>query len=94
MASRKASSLPVSPVFAGGLHDGYALMSISLAGFVVATVLQEFQRGIRARMTMHSEAMVVALQRRARLPSAAIRRNQTGPLAISNYAASSSLCVV
>jgi cytochrome c-type biogenesis protein CcmF len=42
---------------------GYALMAIALSGFVLATVIQEFGRGIRARMTMHGENAVVALGR-------------------------------
>src|SRR6059036_3502492 len=33
----------------GGMRDGWALMAIALAGFVAATVGQEFARGARAR---------------------------------------------
>ncbi|MES2125107.1 MAG: cytochrome c-type biogenesis CcmF C-terminal domain-containing protein [Gemmatimonadota bacterium] len=44
-----------------GMRDVYPLMSLSLAGFVVGTVTQEFYRGIRARMAMYSESIPVAL---------------------------------
>jgi cytochrome c-type biogenesis protein CcmF len=50
-------------VFAGGLRNGYALMSLSLAGFVIGTVLQEFGRGVRARHAMHGEHYALALVR-------------------------------
>lgn len=48
-------------LFLAGLREGYALMALALGGFVTATVLQEFHRGIRARMTMHAESVLVAL---------------------------------
>lgn len=48
-------------MYALGLHSGYPLMTVALAGFVIGTVLQEFYRGIRARMTMHSESPLLAL---------------------------------
>lgn len=42
---------------------GFALMTIALAGFVLATVVQEFGRGVRARMRMHREPIPIALGR-------------------------------
>jgi len=44
-----------------GLRDFYALMALSLGGFVIGTVLQEFYRGIRARRTLHGESLGVGL---------------------------------
>jgi cytochrome c-type biogenesis protein CcmF len=48
-------------VFAAGLRSGYALISLSLAGFVLGTVAQEFGRGVRARRNMHNENYALAL---------------------------------
>lgn len=48
---------------AGGLRSPWALMSLSVAAFALVTVIQEFARGIRARMTMHAEGAPVALMR-------------------------------
>lgn len=50
-------------LLAAGLRDGWALMALGLGGFVTATILQEFWRGIRARRTMHGESLPVALGR-------------------------------
>jgi len=47
----------------GGMRDGYALMAITLGGFVVGTVVQEFARGARARHRQYGEGHVVALGR-------------------------------
>ena len=47
----------------GGMRDVYVLMAISLGGFVVATVVQEFARGARARHRQYGEAYAVALGR-------------------------------
>jgi cytochrome c-type biogenesis protein CcmF len=44
-----------------GLRDFYALMALSLGGFVIGTVLQEFYRGIRARRSLHGENFGVGL---------------------------------
>ena len=38
-------------------------MALALAGFVAGTVVQEFQRGARARMRMHQESLPLALAR-------------------------------
>ncbi len=77
IAWRKASSRNLQRQFVGpvlgfvaalmlaltlGLR-GYPLMTIALSGFVLATVVQEFGRGVRARMRMHAENPVTALGR-------------------------------
>ncbi len=53
----------LAAVLAGGLRNGYALMSLGLAGFVLGTVGQEFGRGIRARRQLHGEGVATALVR-------------------------------
>jgi cytochrome c-type biogenesis protein CcmF len=50
-------------LLAMGIRDLYALLSWALAAFVLGTVLQEFHRGIRARMRMYGEAAPAALVR-------------------------------
>ncbi len=55
--------LVATVLIAMGMRDFYAMMALALAGFVTGTVLQEFYRGIRARMTMHSESPLLALGR-------------------------------
>jgi cytochrome c-type biogenesis protein CcmF len=50
-------------LLAAGLRNGWALMSLGLAGFVMGTITQEFYRGIRARRTMHNEGALLALGR-------------------------------
>ncbi|HET8632576.1 MAG TPA: cytochrome c-type biogenesis CcmF C-terminal domain-containing protein, partial [Gemmatimonadales bacterium] len=40
-----------------GMRDPYPVVAVSLAGFVVGTVVQEFWRGIRARRRMHGEGV-------------------------------------
>jgi cytochrome c-type biogenesis protein CcmF len=47
-------------LFALGMRHVYALISYVLCGFVVGTILQEFWKGTRARMSMYSENLVVA----------------------------------
>ncbi|HEX6059402.1 MAG TPA: heme lyase CcmF/NrfE family subunit [Gemmatimonadaceae bacterium] len=61
------------PVFAGlalgaalvalGMRDFYALVAYTLAGFVTATIVQEFWKGIGARRRMHGENPAVAFVR-------------------------------
>src|SRR6059036_3950552 len=46
-----------------GMRDGWALMAIALAGFVAATVGQEFARGARARHRQYGEGYGLALGR-------------------------------
>jgi len=48
-------------LLAAGMRDLYPLMAISLGGFVAGTVVQEFYRGVRARMRMHTESAPMAL---------------------------------
>jgi cytochrome c-type biogenesis protein CcmF len=45
------------------MRDVYALISYTLAGFVAATIVQEFVKGTRARRTIHGEALPLALVR-------------------------------
>ncbi len=47
----------------GGMRDGWALMAITLAGLVAATVGQEFARGARARHRQYGEPYALALAR-------------------------------
>ena len=61
------------PVFAGiataailvalGMRDGYSMVAYTLGGFVAATILQEFWKGVSARRRMHGENPVMALVR-------------------------------
>jgi cytochrome c-type biogenesis protein CcmF len=53
----------LAALLAGGMRSPWALVSLSLAGFVLVTVIQEFGRGVRARMTMHGEGVPIALAR-------------------------------
>ncbi|MEO8199836.1 MAG: heme lyase CcmF/NrfE family subunit [Gemmatimonadota bacterium] len=46
-----------------GLRDFYVVISLSLAGFVLGTLSQEFYRGTRARHSMYSESYPYALVR-------------------------------
>jgi cytochrome c-type biogenesis protein CcmF len=41
---------------AAGMRDFYAVVCYTLAAFVLGTILQEFQKGVAARMRMHGEA--------------------------------------
>jgi cytochrome c-type biogenesis protein CcmF len=50
-------------LFALGMRDGYALVAYTLAGFVLGTILQEFYKGVGARMRMHDENPLAALVR-------------------------------
>src|SRR6185503_901879 len=46
-----------------GVRDFFVLVSLSLAGFVLGTLLQEFYRGTRARHNMYQESYPYALVR-------------------------------
>ncbi len=46
-----------------GLREPHALIAYTLAGFVATTILQEFYKGVAARMRMHGENAGVALFR-------------------------------
>ncbi len=48
---------------AAGIRDPYPLMALAIAGFTATTIVQEFSRGVRARMRMHEEAPPLALVR-------------------------------
>jgi len=50
-------------LLAMGFRGFYVLMSWILSAFVAGTVLQEFYRGIRARMRMYQESPLMALAR-------------------------------
>jgi cytochrome c-type biogenesis protein CcmF len=46
-----------------GMRDGYAIVSYTLAGFVLTTIGQEFVKGVGARRRMHNEAVPIAFVR-------------------------------
>jgi cytochrome c-type biogenesis protein CcmF len=50
-------------LFALGMRDPYALVSYTLAGFVMTTIGQEFVKGVGARRRMHGESVPLALVR-------------------------------
>jgi cytochrome c-type biogenesis protein CcmF len=47
-------------VLIAGMRDPYPVMALSLGGFVLGTIGQEFWRGIRARRRMHGEGLARA----------------------------------
>ncbi len=49
------------PSLLDGMRDLYPIMAVALGAFVLGTVVQEFYRGVRARLRMHGESVVVAL---------------------------------
>jgi cytochrome c-type biogenesis protein CcmF len=65
---RRQFTVPVSvglatgvALVAVGMRDFYAVVCYTLAGFVLGTILQEFQKGVTARVRMHGENAVTAL---------------------------------
>ncbi len=58
-----AGVIVLATLLAAGMRDLYAVMALSLAGFVAGTVTQEFYRGVRARRRMHGESVPVAFFR-------------------------------
>ena len=50
-------------VLVAGMRDAYAVIAIALAGFVAATIVQEFARGVRARHRQYAEPYVLAFGR-------------------------------
>jgi cytochrome c-type biogenesis protein CcmF len=50
-------------LLAAGMRDGYALTSFALAAFTFGTIVQEYGRGVRARMRMHREDVFTAIGR-------------------------------
>jgi cytochrome c-type biogenesis protein CcmF len=53
----------VAALLVAGMRDGYALVALGLAGFVVGTIVQEFYRGIRARGRLYGESPPFAFAR-------------------------------
>lgn len=56
----RGAALGVNP---DGLEAGYAISAVALGIFVIATIVQEFVRGIAARHTMHQESILEATVR-------------------------------
>jgi cytochrome c-type biogenesis protein CcmF len=54
-------ALTFAALFIDGMRNFSVVMCLALAAFVFATVVQEFWRGIRARMRMYQEGWGVAL---------------------------------
>jgi cytochrome c-type biogenesis protein CcmF len=50
-------------VFALGVHNLAALLSFTFGGLVLATIVQEFYKGVNARHHMYGESRVIALPR-------------------------------
>lgn len=50
-------------LFGAGLRDPWVLVSLSIGGFVIGTLVQEFYRGTRARHRMYQESYAFALIR-------------------------------
>ena len=46
-----------------GMRSGHALVTYTLAGFVAATILQEFYKGVSARRTIHGESVPIGFVR-------------------------------
>ncbi|HEV8234769.1 MAG TPA: cytochrome c-type biogenesis CcmF C-terminal domain-containing protein, partial [Gemmatimonadaceae bacterium] len=46
-----------------GMRSGHALVTYALAGFVAATILQEFYKGVSARRAIHGESIAVGFVR-------------------------------
>jgi cytochrome c-type biogenesis protein CcmF len=58
-----AGVLVAALLFAVGMRHVYALVTYLLAGFVAATIVQEFWKGIGARRSIHGEAFATAFVR-------------------------------
>jgi cytochrome c-type biogenesis protein CcmF len=58
-----AGLVTLAALLAAGMRDFYPIVALALAGFVMGTIVQEFWRGVRARMRMHQEAPPLALMR-------------------------------
>jgi cytochrome c-type biogenesis protein CcmF len=48
---------------AAGMRDAYALIAYFCAGFVTATIVQEFAKGVGARRSIHGESLPLAFIR-------------------------------
>jgi len=55
--------LVLAACLATGMRDLYAVVALTFGGFTAGTIVQEFWRGVRARMRMHDEAAPLALAR-------------------------------
>ncbi|HXF95489.1 MAG TPA: cytochrome c-type biogenesis CcmF C-terminal domain-containing protein, partial [Gemmatimonadales bacterium] len=58
-----AGALVGLALLAAGMRDLYALLAIALGSFVLATVVQEFRRGVAARHRQYGEGYALALVR-------------------------------
>jgi cytochrome c-type biogenesis protein CcmF len=58
-----AGALVLAAMLGLGVRDLYPAVTVSLAGFVAGTIVQEFYRGVRARRRMHGESVPVAFAR-------------------------------
>jgi cytochrome c-type biogenesis protein CcmF len=58
-----SGGLTLLVLLVAGMRDVYAVMAIALAGFVAATIVQEFARGVRARHRQYAEPHLVAFGR-------------------------------
>jgi len=50
-------------LIAAGMRDVYALVAYYLCGFVAATIVQEFYKGVRARQSIHNESVFTGFVR-------------------------------
>jgi cytochrome c-type biogenesis protein CcmF len=48
-------------MFVWGMHALAPVMTYALCGFVTATIVQEFWKGVRARQTIHNESVIQGL---------------------------------
>jgi cytochrome c-type biogenesis protein CcmF len=55
--------LTLLALLVAGMRDGWAIAAISLGGFVFATIVQEFVRGVSARHRQYAEAWPLAFGR-------------------------------
>jgi cytochrome c-type biogenesis protein CcmF len=58
-----AGVLTLLALLAAGMRDGWAIAAIALGGFVFATIVQEFVRGVSARHRQYEEAWPLAFGR-------------------------------
>jgi cytochrome c-type biogenesis protein CcmF len=58
-----AGAVTLITLLAAGARDGYALVAVALGAFVTGAIVQEFWRGVRARMRLHAETAPMALGR-------------------------------
>ena len=56
-------AITLAALLAAGVREFHALVALALAGFVAGTIVQEFYRGVRARVRMHGESVPLAFSR-------------------------------